>query len=64
MSESGMTTPLFPNDHGSYCLILTGINVDGSDLDFPSGIFEKAIDEDVNAMGFLIGSGLTNTMLR
>ncbi|KAJ8437927.1 hypothetical protein Cgig2_031443 [Carnegiea gigantea] len=57
MSESGMTTPLLPNDHGSYCLILTGINVDGSDLDFPSGIFEKAIDEDVNAMGFLIDSG-------
>ncbi|KAJ8433551.1 hypothetical protein Cgig2_018104 [Carnegiea gigantea] len=60
-AKSGMTTPLLPNDHGSYCLILTGINVDGSDLDFPSGIFEKAIDEDVNAMGFLIDSEPSTT---
>ena len=48
---------------GLYYLNLTGISVDGSDLDFPSGILEKAIDDDGKAMEFVIDLGSTHTML-
>ncbi|XP_074289914.1 aspartic proteinase CDR1-like [Silene latifolia] len=59
---TGMTTPLLPSQHGIYYLNLTGISVDGSNLDFPPDIFEKSLDG--TASGFIIDSGTTYTTLR
>ncbi|KAK9727140.1 hypothetical protein RND81_05G260700 [Saponaria officinalis] len=62
MTDTGMTTPLLPSEHGVYYLDLTGISVDGSNLDLPAGIFEKS--EDGTSSGFIIDSGTTYTTLR
>lgn len=63
-SDAGMTTPLLPNEYGLYYLNLTGISVDGSDIDLPAGIFEKSKDKNGTDVGFIIDSGASYTMLR
>ena len=64
LSHLGMTTPILSNDQGIYYLNLTGISVDGSDLELPEGIFKMGTDEDGNSLGFVIDSGSTYTMLQ
>ncbi|XP_021721039.1 aspartic proteinase CDR1-like [Chenopodium quinoa] len=63
-SDVGMTTPLLPNDYGLYYLNLTGISVDGTEVNLPDGIFEKSIDKNGTEVGFIIDSGASYTMLR
>ncbi|KAL9228672.1 hypothetical protein vseg_004225 [Gypsophila vaccaria] len=63
MTDTGMTTPLLPSEHGVYYLNLTGISIDGSNIDLPPGIFEKSADE-TSSSGFIIDSGTTYTTLR